>query len=111
MKTYCEQSMKLIIPSIRALLARILIDKYGFTQVRTAKLLGLTQPAISYYLGSKRGAKVVKAIKDCGELMTRVESLAEKIARGGGEIDVGTVICDICRIIRGSKEVLKSIYS
>ncbi|MEM2854707.1 MAG: hypothetical protein QW398_03265 [Desulfurococcaceae archaeon] len=109
MRTYCEQSMKLLIPSIRALLAQILIDRYGFTQVHTAKLLGLTQPAISYYLGSKRGAKAIKAIKGYRELMAHIESLAGEIAEG--KTDVGVAICEICRVIRGSKEVLKSIYS
>jgi len=57
MKTPCEEVIKEVIPTIRALIAKDLCLKYGFTQIEAAKKLGITQAAISQYISLKRGGK------------------------------------------------------
>ncbi len=53
-----ELASKSVIPAIRALVVRRLVEEYGMTQQQAAKLLGVTQPAVSKYLHQKRGAAI-----------------------------------------------------
>jgi predicted transcriptional regulator len=53
MKTPCELVVWHVLPRIRKELARELIIKHGLTQARAARLLGVSEPAISNYMGSK----------------------------------------------------------
>ena len=57
MPTSCENAVRYLLPLYRALVAKELINKYGYTQVVAAKKLGTTQAAISQYVTSKRGHK------------------------------------------------------
>ncbi|HXY83574.1 MAG TPA: helix-turn-helix domain-containing protein [Candidatus Saccharimonadales bacterium] len=53
-----ELASKSVIPAIRALIVKRLVEEYGMTQQEAAKLLGVTQPAVSKYLHQKRGASI-----------------------------------------------------
>ena len=53
-----ELASKSVIPAIRALVVRRLVEEHGMTQQEAAKLLGVTQPAVSKYLHQKRGAAI-----------------------------------------------------
>ena len=55
MKLPCKISAKYVIPAIRLMIARKLIEEYNLTQSEAARLLGVSQPSISHYLNSKRG--------------------------------------------------------
>ena len=52
-----------VLPASRSLVAKELIEKYDFSQIRVARNLETTQAAISYYPYSKRGEKRLKQIK------------------------------------------------
>jgi predicted transcriptional regulator len=53
-----ELTSKSVIPAIRALVVKRLVEEHGMTQQEAAKLLGVTQPAVSKYLHQKRGAAI-----------------------------------------------------
>jgi excisionase family DNA binding protein len=53
-----ELASKSVIPAIRALIVKRLIEEHEMTQQEAAKLLGVTQPAVSKYLHQKRGAAI-----------------------------------------------------
>jgi hypothetical protein len=53
-----ELASKSVIPAIRALIVKRLVEEHGMTQQEAAKLLGVTQPAVSKYLHDKRGASI-----------------------------------------------------
>ncbi len=76
------------------MIASTLIEKYKLTQVRVATLLGTTQPAISHYLRSKRGMKVLNFIRGDEELMKMIDELAGRLVRGEAIKDL---FCEICR--------------
>ena len=50
-----EIETKTSVPSLRDLFAKRLINEYNFSQKDTAKLIGVTQAAISNYLRGTRG--------------------------------------------------------
>ena len=72
----------------------MLIEKYKLTQVRVAELLGTTQPAISHYLRSKRGVKVLDFIRGDEKLMEMVDELTSKRVKGE---EIKDLFCEICR--------------
>ncbi|MEM1517814.1 MAG: hypothetical protein QXI27_01200 [Nitrososphaerota archaeon] len=49
-----EIEARIALPLIRALIVQRLVKKYGFTQEKTAKALGITQAAVSNYLRHMR---------------------------------------------------------
>lgn len=53
-----EIASKSVIPAIRAMVVRRLVDRYGMTQQQAAQLLGITQPAVSKYVNNKRGVAI-----------------------------------------------------
>lgn len=95
-----ELASKSVIPAIRALIVKRLVEEHGMTQQQAAKLLGVTQPAVSKYLHQKRGAairlggirEVERATNDIAkmvsvrkvpavEVMSKIEKTCEYIRR------------------------------
>lgn len=100
MKTFCEIITQYILPGIRALTARELIEVHKFTEKEAAKRLGMTQPAISQYKKRLRGnrAKILERDKDISE---KISSISTSIANN--EMSAENFIkelCKICEIIR-----------
>jgi predicted transcriptional regulator len=73
----CESVARYILPLYRAFVAKELIEKHGYTQVKAAKKLGTTQAAISQYITSKRGRKGIPNYK---EIAPAVREAAVKVA-------------------------------
>ena len=55
MKTVCEIVAQDILPILRAAIAKELISSYNLNQGEAAKLLDVSQPAVSQYLRQLRG--------------------------------------------------------
>ncbi len=55
MKTVCEIVVQDILPTLRAAVARELMNSYNLNQGEVAKLLDVSQPAISQYMRQLRG--------------------------------------------------------
>ena len=95
-----ELASKSVIPAIRALIVKRLVEEHDMTQQEAAKLLGVTQPAVSKYLHHKRGAAIrlggIKEIEDATseianmvsnrkaqqtEVMSKIEAACEYVRR------------------------------
>lgn len=96
MKTFCEIVASDFLPAIRALVTQELINNYHMTQVEVAKRMGMTQPAISYYLRELRGAKV-KILRNNKKLMELVKKTAAEVSTGK---DVPVNMHEICKNLR-----------
>lgn len=103
MKPYCETVAQIVLPNLRALLAKELMEKYKFTQQDVASKLGLTQSAVSQYMRNIRGSRI-KILERDKNVYKEIEVFAGKIA--SGEINSSNSVaafCDICKSIRKSK--------
>jgi hypothetical protein len=103
MKPYCEIASQYLLPALRALVAKTLMEKYKLTQQDTALKLGLTQSAISQYMRQLRGSKI-KTIEKDKIILDEIEKFSGRIA--SGELNSLTALssfCDICRLIRKKK--------
>jgi predicted transcriptional regulator len=103
MKPYCEVVAQNLLPTLRALIAKELMEKYKFTQQDVASKLGLTQSAVSQYVRNLRGSKAKIFERDV-EINKKIEQFASKIA--SGQLDSLSALdsfCNICKAVRKSK--------
>jgi hypothetical protein len=95
----CEIAVKTLLPPARAALAKELMARHGFKQVEAAKLLGVSQPAISLYNRKMRGKALnLEGDEEIRKLIVRFAgSLAEKSLSHKEFI---LRFCEICRTAR-----------
>ncbi|MEM1569657.1 MAG: transcriptional regulator [Candidatus Bathyarchaeia archaeon] len=98
LKPPCESSVKFILPAVRLLIAKKLIEKYKFTQISAAKALGTTQAAISHYMHSKRGWRLAEKLMNIEDVREFIEKSAEKIATSETYSINVFDICQLCKI-------------
>ena len=99
MKPLCEVVSQDVLPAIREIVAKIMIEEYGFSQKIAAERMGTTQPAISQYMSKLRGQKS-RIFKDYPKVMDSINELAEGISKGEITPDQITLrFCEICKIM------------
>ncbi len=109
MKPFCENIATEFLPAVRSIVARELIENHGLTQKQTAKILGLTQPAISQYLRQSRGSKIKVLEKDT-RVMELIYDLTKRIKDENASIfEITSKICGICKKIREGR-IISSDY-
>ncbi len=102
MKPVCEVMVMEILPGIRAMVARKLIEKHDFSQKAAAERLGTTQPAISQYKRKLRGLGV-DSLQGSPRLIEMIDSIASGAASGRlSQEEIGGEFCSVCRFMRSS---------
>jgi predicted transcriptional regulator len=99
MSVPCEIAVKCVLPVVRAMIAKQLTTQYQLKQTDTARLLGLSQPAISLYYRKLRGKAIdLENDHDINNLIKNMaKSLAEdKLSRQ----HLIMMYCQTCRTIR-----------
>ncbi|MCJ7631527.1 transcriptional regulator [Candidatus Bathyarchaeota archaeon] len=92
----CEIVSKHLLPALRSLIAKGLIEEYSLTQTVAAEKLGTTQAAISYYLSSKRGEKHINQLNNDLLLKKTIHEITQGLATGGMSSQVVMKkICDL----------------
>jgi len=81
-----------LIPAIRRELAKAML-KEGQTQKAIAKSLGVTEPAVSQYMKSKRAAEV----RFSSDVSIEIKEAAKRVSVGGNVIAEMQKICVMCR--------------
>ncbi len=104
----CEMAAKAIVPTIRAMVAKELSESYKMKQKEIADLLGLTQSAVSQYLGNMRGRAL--NIEGVQEIETIVKDLAYILRTNSTPRVTCQLYCQACRIIR-EKRILCQLHS
>jgi len=100
MKPPCEVVVKDVLPAIRAMLVKELIERHQLSQVEVARKLGITQPAVSQYLRMLRGTSIGGTLLKKFE--KNIRGLAEDIARG--KLEHKQIIERYCSICRSMKQ-------
>ena len=96
MRPPCEIIVRYILPAFRSLVAKELLENFGLTQAVTAKKLGTTQAAVSYYVYSKRGKKYIEQLGALPAIKSIVRESAKGIA--GDRISPADAISKFCKL-------------
>jgi predicted transcriptional regulator len=76
-----EIEAKSLIPAIRAILARKLIKEYDLKEEVVAKVLGITQAAVSNYIRGTRGdIELISKLGSVHEVMRMIDDIATDLA-------------------------------
>ncbi len=95
----CELVVKTVIPSIRAMVAKELVLGMKMRQVEAARLLGVTQAAVSQYLRGNRGG--ILRLDQVPEIVDIVRRLATGMAAGDLTQEQTTLlVCEACYTVR-----------
>lgn len=95
----CEVAVRCILPAVRAMIAKELMVKHKLNQVETAKLLGVSQPAISLYFTERRGKAI--DLENESDIAFLIENLAASLASGNSSLKYFiSAFCEICTTIR-----------
>ena len=105
MKPFCEVIVTSVLPAIRSIITKELLNTYKLTQKEAADLLGLTQPAISQYIRESRGLKV-KLLERQPEIMRMIDDLSRDILHEKiRPKDLQLRFCKICKSVRESRVI------
>lgn len=102
----CEIAVKSVIPALRAYISKELTQSYGLKQTDIAKLLGITQTAVSKYATHVRG--VVLQVENIDEVQVIVKEMC--LAFVSGNVTRNEVVkhfCEACRTIRQKRLMCK----
>ncbi|MEX0933090.1 MAG: hypothetical protein WDZ77_03270 [Candidatus Pacearchaeota archaeon] len=88
-----------LIPAIRREFSNIFTKDYNLNQKETAKILGITESAVSQYLKSSRGSKANFSIED----KNKIKISAEKVING--KKDFMKVLYNLCLDLRKSRTI------
>jgi predicted transcriptional regulator len=95
----CEVAVRCLLPSVRAMLAKELMAKHDVNQAEVAKLLGVSQPAISLYCREMRGKTI--NLENDRDIQILIAQLAELLANGNlSHKEFIPKFCEICKTIR-----------
>lgn len=98
MKPFCEIMVSKIFPTVRALVAKELMENLNHTQKETADRMGITQPAISQYKRELRGAKAA-ILEGNTVVYSLIKAQARELSKATAEERV-SMLCLICKEIR-----------
>lgn len=100
MRPYCETVVQFILPTLRALIAKELMEKHNLTQQDAAKKLGISQAAISQYRRELRGFRT-KILQKNKKINDEIENFASKlVSEGLNHTSTMKDFCSICKNIR-----------
>ena len=108
MLTPCEVAVKCALPSIRAMIANELTEKHNLKQVDAAKLLNISQPAISLYQTKLRGTAL--NLEEDPDITQLVTEHANYLVKGtADQKEKLSSFCGICKSLR-AKGLLCKIH-
>jgi uncharacterized protein len=76
-----EIESKLLIPAVRAILSKELVTEKGLKEEEVARLLGITQAAVSNYLRGTRGDnELISKLVSLNEIMSMIKEISDDLS-------------------------------
>jgi hypothetical protein len=95
----CEVGVKTVLPAVKAIMARQIVEKHGLNEQQTADLLGLSQSAVSRYISKERGNLL--EINGSTEVLVLIDQMVTSLIKEpDNKTEVLTLFCQICTSIR-----------
>ncbi|MCW4004161.1 MAG: hypothetical protein NWE95_09665 [Candidatus Bathyarchaeota archaeon] len=95
----CEVGVKTVLPAVKAIMARSIVEKHGLNEKQTADLLGLSQSAVSRYVGRERGNHLT--IENTAEVAVLIDQMVSSLIREpDNKAKILALFCQTCTTIR-----------
>jgi predicted transcriptional regulator len=96
----CEVGVKTVLPAIRAVMARELVEKHEMKEQQAAEILGLSQSAISRYTTKDRGN--ILTLENVPEVQTLIDQMINLLLNEKPKQtnEILNLFCQTCKIIR-----------
>jgi predicted transcriptional regulator len=96
----CEVGVQTVLPAIKALMARTIMEKHGMREKQVAEILGLSQSAISRYTTKDRGNIIT--IENVPEVQTLIDQMIKLLLyeKPHPTTEILELFCQTCKIIR-----------
>ena len=95
----CEVGVKTVLPAVRALMAKTILEKHGMKEEQAAEILDLSQSAVSKYVTKARGNAL--SIENVEEVQTLVDKMINFLMNEPNrKMELMELFCQTCRIIR-----------
>lgn len=105
----CETVTKNFLPAVRSAVTKILVNHYGFTQTKTAAILGITQAGVNKYL-SEKYSDSIKKMEKVLVIKNLSNELAKMIAaKEMGKSEIAKHVCDTCEKFHGTQCMIRHL--
>jgi predicted transcriptional regulator len=95
----CEVGVKTVLPAVKAIMARSIVEKYGLNEKKTADLLGLSQSAVSRYIGRERGNLL--NLEGTPEALALIDQMVTHLIKApDNKTEILKLFCQTCTTIR-----------
>jgi predicted transcriptional regulator len=95
----CEIGVKTVLPAMRSLMARAIVEKYEMKEKQAAEILGLSQSAISRYTKKNRGNIIT--IENEPEVQALIDQLIGLLLHEPQQKkEIVKLFCQTCKTIR-----------
>jgi uncharacterized protein len=95
----CEVGVKTVLPAVKAIMARQIMQKHGLNEQETAKLLGLSQSAVSRYSSKERGNLIT--IEGSNDILALIEQMVTNLIKEpNNKAEMLKLFCQTCQSIR-----------
>ncbi|MGC8939302.1 MAG: transcriptional regulator [Candidatus Bathyarchaeia archaeon] len=101
MKPPCVVVVKYLLPAIRVMIMKELMEKHGMRKIDVSEKMELTPAAITQYFKGERGAFVIDKIAHSEKIMKMISKFAETLAKTDLPAEkIIEELCEICTTIR-----------
>lgn len=91
--------VKTVLPAVKAIMARQIVEKHGLNEKQTAELLGLSQSAVSRYVSKERGNLLT--IENVTEVLALIDQMVTfLIKEPNNKTEFLKLFCQTCITIR-----------
>jgi predicted transcriptional regulator len=95
----CEVGVKTVLPAVKAIMARSMVEKHELKEKQAADLLGLSQSAVSRYVGRERG-NLLK-IENASEVLALIDQMVTSLIKEPqNKSRILELFCKTCTAIR-----------
>ena len=95
----CEVAVRSVIPAVKALMAKELMEEQGLNQEQVAEILGISQSAVSKYSRKVRGHAI--EVDDIPEIQPFIDSMVNLLLDGTYQsAKLLNLFCQTCVAIR-----------
>ena len=97
----CEVAAKSVVPAVRALIAKELMDEQGLKQDEVAEILGISQSAVSKYSRKVRGRAL--KVEDVAEVRPFISGMVTVLLdQTTQRTELLSLFCQACIVIRST---------